>query len=195
MATLESSRVQTNQQNIKQVTIEKGVKRAYNLKSKTDNAAKELVDLMIKSQEEKKQKTIEIVNGIVNEMVDASLSNETINEQIIEQTIEEKYEKILSNLRNAEGSKEERLAKQQEAYRLEKQWKQEDQEKKDKANPNSLDNVIERYVIQNRADIQTKPISERVKGAWVDTVNYTKIDGNLCVKILVGNKTDEGKEL
>jgi hypothetical protein len=40
MATLESSSIQTNQQNIKQVTIEKGAKRAYNRKSKTDNAAK-----------------------------------------------------------------------------------------------------------------------------------------------------------
>ncbi|KAA6365721.1 MAG: hypothetical protein EZS28_038752 [Streblomastix strix] len=175
MATLESSSVQTDQQNIKQVTIEKGVKGAYNRKSKTDNAAKKLVDQMIKAQEDKKQQTVEIVNGIVSEMVDASLANETINEQIIEQTIEEKHEKILSNLRNAEGNQEERLTKQQEAYILEKQWKQEDQEKKDNSNPNSLDNIIERYVIQNRADIQTKPISERVKCAWVDTVNYTKI--------------------
>ncbi|KAA6362431.1 MAG: hypothetical protein EZS28_042042, partial [Streblomastix strix] len=108
-------------------------------------------------------------------MADASLVNESVNEQIIEQSIEEKREKILSDLCNAEGDQATQAAKQQEAYRLEKQWKQEDQEKKDKANPNSLDNIIERYVIQNRADIQTKSISERVKGAWIDTVNYTKI--------------------
>ncbi|KAA6373010.1 MAG: hypothetical protein EZS28_031464 [Streblomastix strix] len=149
MATLESSSIQTKQQNIKQVTIEKGVKRAYNRKSKTDKAAKELVDQMIKAQEQKKQQTIEIVNGIVSEMVDASLVNESVNEQIIEQSIEEKREKILSDLCSAEGDQATQAAKQQEAYRLEKQWKQEDQEKKDKANPNSLDNIIERYVIQN----------------------------------------------
>ncbi|KAA6388662.1 MAG: hypothetical protein EZS28_015814 [Streblomastix strix] len=170
-----SSSVQTNQQNIKHVTIEKGAKRAYNRKTETDNAAKELVDQMTKAQEEKKQETIEIVNGIVSEMVDASLVNETINEQIIEQTIEEKRQKILHDLCNAEGNQEERLVKQQEAYRLEKQWKQEDQEKKDKATPNSLDNIIDRYFIQNRVNIQVKLINERVKGAWVDSENYTKI--------------------
>ncbi|KAA6360470.1 MAG: hypothetical protein EZS28_044003 [Streblomastix strix] len=157
MANLESSSVQTYQQNIKQVTIEKGVKRAYNHKSKTDNAAKELVDQMIKAQEGKKQQTIEIVSGIANEMVDASFINETTNEQIIEQTIEEKHEKTLSNLRNAVGNQEEKLAKQQEAYRLEKQWKLEDQEMKDKANPNSLDNIIERYDWWNfKCDAQIK---------------------------------------
>ncbi|KAA6394445.1 MAG: hypothetical protein EZS28_010032 [Streblomastix strix] len=130
---------------------------------------------MIKAQKEKKQQIIEIINGIVNEIVDASLINETTKEQIIEQTIEEKHEKISSDLCNAEGNQEERLVKQQEAYRLEEQWKQEDQEKKDKANPNSLDNIIERYVIQNRADIQNKPIRERIKDAIDIKVNCTKI--------------------
>ncbi|KAA6396539.1 MAG: hypothetical protein EZS28_007936 [Streblomastix strix] len=172
---LESSSVQTNQQNIKQVTIEKGAKRAYNRKSKTSDEAKAKMEQLVKEQEEKQQEINGIISGIVSEMVDASLINETINEQTIEQTIEVKRQKIQYNLCNAEGNQEARPEKQQEAYRLEKQWKYEDQDKKDKANPNSLDNIIERYVIQNRADIQTKPISERVKGAWVDTVNYTKI--------------------
>ncbi|KAA6390859.1 MAG: hypothetical protein EZS28_013611, partial [Streblomastix strix] len=197
MATLESSCVQTNQQNIKQVTIEKRVKRAYNRKSKTNDEAKAKMSQLIKEQEEKQLEINGIISEIVNEVVDASFINETIDEQINEKTnektneqtsqqsIEEKRQKILHDLCNAEGNQEERLAKQQEAYRLEKYWKQEDQEKKDKANPNSLDNIIERYVIQNRADIQTKPISERVKGAWIDTVNYTKI----------GQKTGEKKQV
>ncbi|KAA6373608.1 MAG: hypothetical protein EZS28_030865, partial [Streblomastix strix] len=183
MATSESSSIQTNQQNIKQVIIEKSPKRTYNRKSKTNDEAKAMMEQLIKQQEEKQQEINGIISEIVNEVVDASLvnesvneqTNEQINEQTSEQTIEEKRQKIINDLINYVGDQQTQAAKQQEAYRLEKQWKQEDQEKKDKANPNSLDNIIEKYVIQNRVDIQTKPISERIKSAWIDTVNYTKI--------------------
>ncbi|KAA6361154.1 MAG: hypothetical protein EZS28_043319 [Streblomastix strix] len=154
------------------------------------------MEQLIKEQEEKQQEINRIISEIVNEVVDASFvnesvneqTNEKINEQTSEQTIEEKRQKIISDLCNAEGDQAIQAAKQQEAYRLEKQWKQEDQDKKDKANPNSLDNIIERYVIQNRSDIQTKPISERVKGAWIDTVNYTKIGQNAGEKKQVTGK-------
>ncbi|KAA6394713.1 MAG: hypothetical protein EZS28_009761 [Streblomastix strix] len=108
-------------------------------------------------------------------MVDASLIKKTTNEQTIEQIIKEKRDKISFYLHNAEDDQETRAVKQQEAYRLEKQWKDEDQDKNDKANPNNLDNIIERFVIQNRVDILTKPFSEKIKGACVNTVNNTNI--------------------
>ncbi|KAA6403077.1 MAG: hypothetical protein EZS28_001388 [Streblomastix strix] len=121
MATLESSSDQTKQQNIKQVTIEKKTKGAYHCKSKTNDEAGAKMKQLIKEQKDKKQETIEIVSGIVSGIVDASLINETINEQTNKQTIKEKHEKILHDLRYAEGDQETRLMIQQEVYRLEKQ--------------------------------------------------------------------------
>ncbi|KAA6377877.1 MAG: hypothetical protein EZS28_026596 [Streblomastix strix] len=165
--------------------MEKGAKRAHNRKIKTNDEAKAKMEQLFKKFEEKQQEINGIISGIVSKMADTSLINETISEQTIQQTVKEKRDKISSDLRNTERYYETRLAKQQEACRLEKQWKKEDQDKNDKANPNSLDNIIERYVIQKRADIQTKTISEKVKDAWINIVNYTKI----------GQKTDEKKQV
>ncbi|KAA6377968.1 MAG: hypothetical protein EZS28_026506, partial [Streblomastix strix] len=116
----------SQQTNTKQITIAKGVKRSYNRKSKVNEKAKALVEQMMNEENIKdNEKDSEIISEIVNEVVDVSLINETISEPIIEQTNKETHEKILHDLRNAEGDQESRLAKQQEAYRLEKQWKQE----------------------------------------------------------------------
>ncbi|KAA6369583.1 MAG: hypothetical protein EZS28_034889, partial [Streblomastix strix] len=119
--------------NVKQITVAKGIKRPYNRKSKVNEKAKALEEQMMNEENEKdNDKDKEIMSEIVNEEVDASLINETtsepIIEQIIEQTNKDKHEKILHDLRNAERDQETRLAKQQEAYRLEKQWKQEDEQ-------------------------------------------------------------------
>ncbi|KAA6376856.1 MAG: hypothetical protein EZS28_027617, partial [Streblomastix strix] len=120
----------TQPTNFKQISIAKGVKRSYNRKSKVNEKAKALVEQMMNEENEKNiDKDKEIISEIVNEVVDASLINESINEPIIEQTNKDKHEKILYDLRNnVDGNQETRLAKQQEAYRLEKQWKQEDEQ-------------------------------------------------------------------
>ncbi|KAA6329720.1 MAG: hypothetical protein EZS28_053579, partial [Streblomastix strix] len=88
-------RSENNSQTIKHVTIEKVSKRKYTRKANTDNAAKELVDQMIKASEEKQNnEMMDTVKEIVNEMVDASLVNEIVNEPVIESVIEPVNEKI-----------------------------------------------------------------------------------------------------
>ncbi|KAA6369599.1 MAG: hypothetical protein EZS28_034874 [Streblomastix strix] len=96
MATEEFSKDKSNQQsNVKYETLEKGSKRKYTRKSRTDEKAKEIVDQMI---------------------------NEQTNEQIIEpcnrQVIEEKYDQRIHDLIISEGVLEARLSNQQLAYRL-----------------------------------------------------------------------------
>ncbi|KAA6357116.1 MAG: hypothetical protein EZS28_047357, partial [Streblomastix strix] len=85
MATEEFSKDKSNQQtNVKCETLEKGPKRKYTRKSKTDEKAKAMIDQMINEQ-----------------------TNEQTNEQIIEPTnrqiIEEKYDQRISELRNQHG--------------------------------------------------------------------------------------------
>ncbi|KAA6390030.1 MAG: hypothetical protein EZS28_014441 [Streblomastix strix] len=111
--------------NFKQVTNEKGAKRTYNRKSKMNEKAKALMEQMMNKENEKNN---EIISEIVNEVIDVSPINETINEPIIEQTNKKKHENILYYLRNAEGVQETRIAKNQEEYRLEKQWRQQDEQ-------------------------------------------------------------------
>ncbi|KAA6371703.1 MAG: hypothetical protein EZS28_032770 [Streblomastix strix] len=47
---------------------------------------------------------------------------------------------------------------------------------------------MERYVIQERANIQAKPISERIKGALIVKVNYIKIGQKECEKKQITGK-------
>ncbi|KAA6374579.1 MAG: hypothetical protein EZS28_029894, partial [Streblomastix strix] len=98
MATEEFSKDKSNQQtNVKCETLEKGPKRKYTRKSKTDDKAKAMIDQMI---------------------------NEQTNEQTIEPSkrdiIEEKYDQHISDLINSEGDLETRIVNQQIAYKLEK---------------------------------------------------------------------------
>ncbi|KAA6401411.1 MAG: hypothetical protein EZS28_003061 [Streblomastix strix] len=111
--------------NVKHVTIEEGAKRPYTCKLEMNEKAKALMEQMLNKVNEKDN---EIIGGIVNKVVDASLINETFNKPIIEQTNKEKHENILHDLRNAEADQETRLTKQQNAYRLDKQWKQDDEQ-------------------------------------------------------------------
>ncbi|KAA6368978.1 MAG: hypothetical protein EZS28_035495, partial [Streblomastix strix] len=98
MATQEFSNYKSiPQTNVKCETLEKGPKRKYTRKSKTDEKAKAMIDQMI---------------------------NEQTNEQIIEPTnrqiIEEKYDQTIHDLIDSEGDLETRISNQQLAYRLEK---------------------------------------------------------------------------
>ncbi|KAA6385381.1 MAG: hypothetical protein EZS28_019091, partial [Streblomastix strix] len=88
-------RSENNSQSIKHVTIEKVSKRKYTCKAKTDNAAKELVDQMIKASEEKQSnEMMDTVNEIVNELIDVSTTNEIVNEPVIEPVIESVIEPV-----------------------------------------------------------------------------------------------------
>ncbi|KAA6379474.1 MAG: hypothetical protein EZS28_024998 [Streblomastix strix] len=85
MAIEEFSNNKSNQQtNVKCETLEKGPKRKYTRKSKTDEKAKEMIDQMINEQ-----------------------TNEQTNEQVIEpskrEIIEEKYDQRISELCNQHG--------------------------------------------------------------------------------------------
>ncbi|KAA6394594.1 MAG: hypothetical protein EZS28_009877 [Streblomastix strix] len=98
MATQGFSNDKSNQQtSVKCETLERGPKRKYNRKSKTDEKAKAMIDQMI---------------------------NEQTNEQIIEPTnrqiIEEKYDERIHDLIDLEGDLQTRISNQQLAYRLEK---------------------------------------------------------------------------
>ncbi|KAA6368114.1 MAG: hypothetical protein EZS28_036358 [Streblomastix strix] len=98
MATQGFSNDKSNPQtNVKCETLEKGSKRKYTRKSKTDEKAKAMIDQMI---------------------------NEQTSEQIIEPTnrqiIEEKYDKRIHDLIDSEDDLETRISNQQLAYRLEK---------------------------------------------------------------------------
>ncbi|KAA6363154.1 MAG: hypothetical protein EZS28_041320 [Streblomastix strix] len=98
MATQGFSNDKSNQQsNVKCETLEKGPKRKYTRKSKTDEKAKAMIDQMI---------------------------NEQTSEQIIEPTnrqiIEEKYDQRIHDLIDSEGELETRISNYQLAYRLEK---------------------------------------------------------------------------
>ncbi|KAA6404434.1 MAG: hypothetical protein EZS28_000055 [Streblomastix strix] len=98
MATQGFSNDKSNQQsNVKCETLEKGPKRQYTCKSKTDERAKAMIDEMINEQ-----------------------TNEQINELKNKQIIEEKYDQTIHDLINSEGDLEARLSNQQLAYRLEK---------------------------------------------------------------------------
>ncbi|KAA6388471.1 MAG: hypothetical protein EZS28_016001 [Streblomastix strix] len=94
----EFSKDKSNQQtNMKCETLEKGPKRKYTRKSKTDEKAKAMIDQMI---------------------------NEQTNEQTIEPTnrqiVEEKYDQTIHDLIDSEGDLETRISNQQLALRLEK---------------------------------------------------------------------------
>ncbi|KAA6358763.1 MAG: hypothetical protein EZS28_045711 [Streblomastix strix] len=78
-------------------TLEKGPKRKYTRKSKTDENAKAMIDLMI--NEQTNVLTIELTNR---------------------QIIEEKYDEHIYDLINSEGDLETRISNQQLTYRYEK---------------------------------------------------------------------------
>ncbi|KAA6376876.1 MAG: hypothetical protein EZS28_027596, partial [Streblomastix strix] len=81
MATEEFSNDKSNQQtNVKCDTLEKGPKRKYTRKSKTDEKAKAMIDQMINKQ-----------------------MNEQITEPTNRQIIEEKYDQRISKLHNQYG--------------------------------------------------------------------------------------------
>ncbi|KAA6378979.1 MAG: hypothetical protein EZS28_025495 [Streblomastix strix] len=89
MASQEFSKDKSNQQsNVKYETLEKGPKRKYTRKSKTNEKAKAMIDQMINEQ--------------TNEQI-----NEQTNEQTIQpskrQIIKEKYDQRISQLRNQYG--------------------------------------------------------------------------------------------
>ncbi|KAA6398679.1 MAG: hypothetical protein EZS28_005793 [Streblomastix strix] len=155
MTTVESSSTKSNSNesiNVKYETLEKGPTRKYNRKSKTNDKAKVLIDQMIKEQ------TIE----------------QSV-EQPSEQPIEQSSEQTISDLLNSEGCIEVRLEKQQEEYRLEKLQKQVEQVQNDKTQVDQLLDVLEPIFEQHYQEFQNKTISERVKNAMINTVNYTKI--------------------
>ncbi|KAA6400759.1 MAG: hypothetical protein EZS28_003709 [Streblomastix strix] len=182
MATVESSSINSNSNesiNVKYETLEKGSSRKYNRKSKTNDKAKALIDQMIREQ---------IIEQSVEQLIDQP------SEQLIKQTI--------FVLLNSEVCIETRLEKQQEAYRLEKLQKQAEQVQNDKVQVEQLLDVLEPIFEQHYQEFQNKTISERVKNANINIVNYTKIgqqqgqkkqvtgnlfdltlveDGNLCV--------------
>ncbi|KAA6397655.1 MAG: hypothetical protein EZS28_006825 [Streblomastix strix] len=94
MATQEFPNDKSNQQSsVKCMTLEKGSKRKYICKSKTDEKAKAIIDQMIIKQ-----------------------TNEQMNEQINE----EKYDQRIHDLINSKGDLQTRLINQQITYRLEK---------------------------------------------------------------------------
>ncbi|KAA6394722.1 MAG: hypothetical protein EZS28_009747 [Streblomastix strix] len=141
------------QTNVKSITLEKGPKRKYTRKSKTDDKAKAIIDQMINEQ--------------TNEQ-----TNKQSTEQMIERTtepsqrqiIEEKYDQCIHDLLDSEGDLEKRIAYQQLAYRLEK----------------SKDDNIFLEIVQPIAELymqeqESKTIIERVYDAMTNKINYTKI--------------------
>ncbi|KAA6385555.1 MAG: hypothetical protein EZS28_018920 [Streblomastix strix] len=116
-----------NQQtNVKHVIIEKEAKKSYIRKTKVNAKAKALMEQMMNKDDVKdNKKDNQIINGIANEVIDVLPQKETINkhinEPVILQTNKKKHELIIYDLCNADGDQETRLAKQQEAYRLENQ--------------------------------------------------------------------------
>ncbi|KAA6371695.1 MAG: hypothetical protein EZS28_032779 [Streblomastix strix] len=134
--------------NIKHVTIEIGLKRPYNCKSKMNEKAKALMEQMMNKDNEKcDAQNLGIISGIINEVIDVPPQNETINEPIIEQTIKEKREKISSDQCHADDDQETRHAKQQEAQRLKKIQKHADEyEAKQKKNNNLIRNIMKLFM-------------------------------------------------
>ncbi|KAA6403781.1 MAG: hypothetical protein EZS28_000693 [Streblomastix strix] len=149
--------------NVKQISIAKGVKRPYNCKSKVNEKTKALVEQMMNKENKKdNDKDKEITSEIVNEVVDASLINETINEPKIEQTNKEKHENILHDLRNAEGDQEIRLVKQQETYRLEKQWREEDEQESKQKNKEEFDKRANEVINELTSEEDKKRIATKI---------------------------------
>ncbi|KAA6392471.1 MAG: hypothetical protein EZS28_012003 [Streblomastix strix] len=98
MATEEFSKDKSNQQtNVNCETLEKGPKRKYTRKSRTDEKANAMIDQMINEQ-----------------------TNEQTNEPTNRQIIEGKYDERIHDLICSDGDLETRILNQQLAYRLEK---------------------------------------------------------------------------
>ncbi|KAA6355275.1 MAG: hypothetical protein EZS28_049198, partial [Streblomastix strix] len=152
----ESTEVKPIASNVKYETLEKSPTRKYNRKSKTNDKAKALIDQMIKEQ------TIE-------------QPTEQSSEQSIDQPIDQPIEQTIFELLNSEGCIETRLINQQAAYRIQQQSERSEQEQLDKASIDKVLAVLDTIVEKQLSDIQTKPISERVKNAMINAVNYTKV--------------------
>ncbi|KAA6400165.1 MAG: hypothetical protein EZS28_004313 [Streblomastix strix] len=134
--------------NIKHVTIEKGLERQYNRKSKLFGKIKALMKQMMNKDI---AKDVRIISGIANEVIAVSLQNESINNPIIEHTIKVKHEKILFDLCNTVGNQPTMAVKQQEAYRLEKQWREEDEYESKQKKKEEFDKRINEVI--NEQDI------------------------------------------
>ncbi|KAA6395349.1 MAG: hypothetical protein EZS28_009121 [Streblomastix strix] len=87
MQTSETS--QQIKQSFKSITLEKGPKRKYTRKSKTDDKAKAMIEQMINEQtnEQVNEQTNESINEQINEQTNEQ-TNESIIESVIEPTIE-----------------------------------------------------------------------------------------------------------
>ncbi|KAA6403464.1 MAG: hypothetical protein EZS28_001007 [Streblomastix strix] len=160
-------RSETNSQTIKHVTIEKVSKRKYTRKAKTDNAAKELVDQMIKASEEKQSnEMMNTVNEIVNELIDVSTTNEIVNEPVNEQLDLTKQQSSLTqkriiprfwvkwypqidapqNTRNASTKKSGAIARELMDKMIEEQEKSKTNETHDEQDNKLLDDLLSKFV-------------------------------------------------
>ncbi|KAA6374986.1 MAG: hypothetical protein EZS28_029487 [Streblomastix strix] len=165
MALLESSIDIPIQKNYRSITLEKGTKRKYTRKSKTDekaNAINQQDNQQVK--QEVNQQTNLQTNEQTNEQINKQ-TNELDNEKNIRQIIEQRYDQHITDLRNQYGGTDkEQDDRHYMVYRLEK---------------NREDNIFQE-IMQPLVDLymqeqDNKTIIERVKDATINTVNYTKI--------------------
>ncbi|KAA6394378.1 MAG: hypothetical protein EZS28_010093 [Streblomastix strix] len=149
--------------NVKHITIEKGAKRPNNRKSKVNEKANALMQQITNKYNDKdNEKQKEKNNEIITEVIDATPQNETNIELIIEQTIKDEHQKILSDLRNAEGDQETRLAKQQETYRLEKQWIEEDEYESKQKKKEDFDEKVNKVINEEATEDDKKKIAAKI---------------------------------
>ncbi|KAA6363417.1 MAG: hypothetical protein EZS28_041056, partial [Streblomastix strix] len=150
------SKDKSNQQtNVKCETLEKGSKRKYTRKSKTDEKAKAMIDQMINEQ----------TNEQTNEQIIEPTNSEAAGINANRQIIEEKYDERIHELRNQHGETDkEQDERSYLIYRLEKNREN-----------NIFEEVMQPLVELYMQEKDSKTIIERVNDAMIYTVNYTKI--------------------
>ncbi|KAA6402424.1 MAG: hypothetical protein EZS28_002042, partial [Streblomastix strix] len=186
MALLESSIDIAIQPNYRSITLDKGTKRKYTCKSKTDEITKAIneqtnpqtnpqtnqqdnqqVNEQVKQDDNQqvKQEVNEQVNEQVNQQVNEKNNSKAAGVNANRQIIEQRYNQHISDLRNQYGGTDkEQDDRHYLIYRLEK---------------NREDNIFQE-IMQPLVDLymqeqDNKTIIERVKDAMINTVNYTKI--------------------
>ncbi|KAA6384833.1 MAG: hypothetical protein EZS28_019640 [Streblomastix strix] len=154
----DSSEDKTFVPKIKYMTLEKGPSRKYNRKSKTNDKAKALIDEMLNEQS---------LEQPIEQPIEQSI--EQSNEQSIEKPVEQSNEQTVELTDLGEI-----LDKYHEECRI--------NEVQEKIEINKLLEVLLSDQDKQIQEIINTPISERVKNAMIDAVNYTKFECKEGVK-------------
>ncbi|KAA6382391.1 MAG: hypothetical protein EZS28_022082 [Streblomastix strix] len=169
MATQESANTNSTQQNVKLLTLEKGNKRKYTRKSKTNQETISQVN-----QETIPQTNQETIPQVNQETIPQT-NQETIpqvNQETNEQ--QEKYNQRIYELRNSGGDIETRLANQQEAYRLEKNIQKQDNKTIIERVKNAMVNTVNYSKFSLQEDKRTQATGKLIDLSLME-------DDNLCI--------------